>query len=1040
MVTRYLMAIGLTLLISVQLTGISSAAPAMARTTAGAHEPSTARTTTTCAAALTVTNSADSGADSLRQAVADLCANGTITFAAVLAGQTIALSSQLTLDKNLTIDGSALATAVTLTGGHTTRLMTVNSGATVTLTALHFTNGRVDNGYGGAIYNEGTVTINHSHFQNNVAVTNGSGGGGGAIANFGNSVTINHSSFSDNQALKGPGGAIVTWTPSTLLVNNSTFTNNRVTDHGGGAIYSNQAAVTLVGSTFNGNLSSYDDAISHLGGIGGAPLMIRNSTISGGNGIRVDNVYNDRFTSVAIHNSTLTGNTRGVSANRSTVILANTIIANSTSGADCTVTNSTFATNSNNLIEDNSCSPLLAGDPNLGPLQDNGGATQTHALLVGSPAIDSGDGSTCLATDQRGVNRPIDGNGDGTARCDIGAFEAPTNVTPTATHTPTATMTPTPPPTSTPTATATGTPTATPTPSPTQSSTGVLVTLPTTATGTPGNQITIPVLLPNSVSGQAIIAYEFRLTFAPTVLTFANVTTAGTLSEGWTLTINSNTPGAVQVVAFNTTPLAGSGPLVDLVFNVVGPRGATSALTWTDFVFNEGEPAVQPRDGFFAGAPVPVTLPTAATGAAGSQVTIPVFLPEAVTDLAIIAYEFQLAFDPTVLTLVNATTEATLSDGWNIIPNASTPGVAQIVAFNATPLVGSGALLNLVFDVTGAANRTTDLRWTTFTFNEGAPVVQTSDGSFRVLAWQLGGTVAYRTTTRLVAGVTLTLSGATTATATTSATGSYSFTIASNGGHSVTPSKSGGVNGISAFDAAYIAQCVAGVRAQSDCPLLAADASGNNVLSAFDAAQVAQSVAGLAGPTSRVGRWLFAPASRTYATLTSDLLTENYAAYLVGEVSGNWQPPAAAVAQQTTNPQLIVPLTVAPLTMSTTTDGAVTLSHTGGVSHLLAYHITLHYNAGAGRLAEVVPAAAVSAAAGWEVVVNETTPGVIELVGYGVTPVNGSAELVTLRFGDAKGQVANPLPTVVAVQLNEAPVWLNPELRYQHFLPWIGAE
>jgi hypothetical protein len=55
--------------------------------------------------------------------------------------------------------------------------------------------------------------------------------------------------------------------------------------------------------------------------------------------------------------------------------------------------------------------------------QDNGGPTETHALLPGSPAVDAGDDTACPAADQRGVTRPVDGNGDGTAVCDIGAYE-----------------------------------------------------------------------------------------------------------------------------------------------------------------------------------------------------------------------------------------------------------------------------------------------------------------------------------------------------------------------------------------------------------------------------------------------------------------------------------------------------------------------------------------------------------------------------------------------------------------------------------------
>ena len=303
----------------------------------------------------------------------------------------------------------------------------------------------------------------------------------------------------------------------------------------------------------------------------------------------------------------------------------------------------------------------------------------------------------------------------------------------------------------------------------------------------------------------------------------------------------------------------------------------------------------------------------------------------------------------------------------------------------------------------------------------------------------VGGAVNYRTTTRAMSGVTLDLSGASTANTTTNSNGGYSFTVQASGAHTVTPSKSGGVNGISAFDAAFIAQCVAGVRNLADCPLLAADTSGNNALSAFDAAQIAQYAAGLAGPTSRVGRWVFNPANRAYGTLTGDLLTENYGAYLVGEVSGNWQPPAVTAAEQATSDA-----TAAPLTMATAADGVVTLSHTGTVSDLLAYQITLHYDANAGRLVEVIPADAVSAAAGWELVVNESTPGVVELVGYGVTPANGAGELVTLRFQGAEGQVVALIPTVVAGQFNEELPWMNTTRNeptdgshYRHLLPLV---
>ena len=65
----------------------------------------------------------------------------------------------------------------------------------------------------------------------------------------------------------------------------------------------------------------------------------------------------------------------------------------------------------------NGTGDIAAADPFLGPLANNGGETETHELLLGSPAIDAGDDNNCLATDQRGINRPQG------AACDIGAYE-----------------------------------------------------------------------------------------------------------------------------------------------------------------------------------------------------------------------------------------------------------------------------------------------------------------------------------------------------------------------------------------------------------------------------------------------------------------------------------------------------------------------------------------------------------------------------------------------------------------------------------------
>jgi hypothetical protein len=135
-------------------------------------------------------------------------------------------------------------------------------------------------------------------------------------------------------------------------------------------------------------------------------------------------------------------------ANLNAVNMANTTISNNTSASGAGVLNTgTFETvNSlialnigdnclgvmtsfgHNLEDGGTCALNQPTDisnttPSINPLGSNGGQTPTHALNGDSPAIDAGDNNACSVVDQRGVTRPVDGDGDGNAVCDIGAFE-----------------------------------------------------------------------------------------------------------------------------------------------------------------------------------------------------------------------------------------------------------------------------------------------------------------------------------------------------------------------------------------------------------------------------------------------------------------------------------------------------------------------------------------------------------------------------------------------------------------------------------------
>src|SRR5439155_17565773 len=119
--------------------------------------------------------------------------------------------------------------------------------------------------------------------------------------------------------------------------------------------------------------------------------------------------------------------------------------------------------------------------------------------------------------------------------------------------------------------------------------------------------------------------------------------------------------------------------------------------------------------------------------------------------------------------------------------------------------------------------------------------------------------------------------------------GNYLLTGFGGGAYNVVPSKTGGVNAISSFDAAKISQHVAGppLPALEGNQLIVADVSGNGAISSFDAGQVARYVAGIPG-TGLTGTWRFLPANRNYSSVTSPIAGEDYSALLMGEVSGNW--------------------------------------------------------------------------------------------------------------------------------------------------------
>jgi hypothetical protein len=414
---------------------------------------------------------------------------------------------------------------LTLDGGRGYRLFTVDKGATVEISGLSLANGNNNNPVadddGGAIRNDGTLTIDSCTLSGNDA-----GESGGAIFNAG-TLSVSNSMFLNDLAANGDGGALAN--AGTMTVSNCTFSGNATEDAGGGAIY-NSGTLTISGSTLSGNAGAFfGGAIDNTGsmtvsnstltgnsatldGSGGGifnagpavnqpialltlndctiaanrsafgggidnagTLNINSSTISGNSsGFPGSAGGIANFATLTVRSSTITGNTGGglqsaggianfaVAGSAATVMLLNCTIADNTvssgpqTGSQLYSGQAGMATgqatieifdtiiagngNSPNLFADvggsfisdghnlssdagsgflTSPGDLTNTDPLLGPLQDNGGPTQTMALLPGSPAVAAGDPTNAPAYDQRGPGFPriVDGT------IDMGAFQ-----------------------------------------------------------------------------------------------------------------------------------------------------------------------------------------------------------------------------------------------------------------------------------------------------------------------------------------------------------------------------------------------------------------------------------------------------------------------------------------------------------------------------------------------------------------------------------------------------------------------------------------
>ena len=368
----------------------------------------------------TVTTADDSANDgactadhcTLREAIvaANQTAGANAIRFAIGERQTILLTAALPAanDANgaLTIDGETHT--VTVSGNNAYRAFQAASAAHLTLENLTIVYGK----------------------DTNAECLDGNSCGGGLKVNTGAVVTLTHSAILTSSAEMGGG----IYSDGTLIIQNSTIAGNATETEGGGI--DNGGALLIENSTLSGNTAQqYGGAIFNRG-----VLTLTNSTLSGNIANGACSLYGgggaiDQWgsgASAVIVNSTIVGNTSanpnearsGIWLENGVLTLRNSIVANNNGGYNFVWSGGTFTSEGYNLS--NAWNGLtidatdLTTDPLLGTLADNGGETQTRALLLNSPAIDAGDPANCPATDQRGLPRAD-------LRCDIGAFEVQHN-------------------------------------------------------------------------------------------------------------------------------------------------------------------------------------------------------------------------------------------------------------------------------------------------------------------------------------------------------------------------------------------------------------------------------------------------------------------------------------------------------------------------------------------------------------------------------------------------------------------------------------
>lgn len=427
--------------------------------------------------ALTDSNSSGGGVGSgttgdLRYVIVNANMAGGANSAEFQAGLSGAITLGNTLPaitNNLAISGPVIGSVV-VNGNAKGTVFTINSGTNVSFSNLTITGGSSSD-QGGGFFNQGTLALTNCIIRNNAGGTNPSSQGGGGILNYG-ALTVTNCTFANNTTPR-VGGAIFNSQSGTVTISDSTLSGNTASD-GPGGIY-NGGSATINNCTISRNLGGVGGGIQgetgtliltnstislNTGDVGGglineSTMLIANCTIagntarSGGLGGGIDNLSGTLvILNCTISGNLVTGGQGGGIRSTGSIVLHDTIVAGNRSingsapdffgsvSSSATINGVNYNEGYNLIGIDLGSKGFVNGvngdqvgtlvnpiNPRLGPLQNNGGSTQTMALAAGSPASNAGDPKNLGSLpnfDQRGFGFPRVVNG----RVDIGAVES----------------------------------------------------------------------------------------------------------------------------------------------------------------------------------------------------------------------------------------------------------------------------------------------------------------------------------------------------------------------------------------------------------------------------------------------------------------------------------------------------------------------------------------------------------------------------------------------------------------------------------------